>query len=76
MKSSMWEHSLIIESDNNDDEHTQSQWAATATSRTRRHQEEQEEGSSSSFCATPCDPATTSYTQQWPQSYRQSIDIQ
>ncbi|WVZ78291.1 hypothetical protein U9M48_026030 [Paspalum notatum var. saurae] len=77
--------------DDDDDDHSQSQWpAAATTSRRRRHQREEEEGSgsdsddsgsgSSSSCTTPRGPATatgtaSSYTQQWPQSYRQSIDI-
>ncbi|XP_066324690.1 amino acid transporter AVT1B-like [Miscanthus floridulus] len=86
MRSSVSERSLIIESDDDDDRpQTQPPAAAAARSR-RRHRHEDEErsgsgsdtdsGSSSSSCATPRGPATaSSYTQQWPQSYRQSINI-
>jgi len=80
MRSSVSERSLIIESDDDDDERPQTQPSAAARS-TRRHRHEDEErsgsgsdsdsGSSSSSCAPPRGPATaSSYTQQWPQSYR------
>ncbi|RLM81022.1 vacuolar amino acid transporter 1-like [Panicum miliaceum] len=82
MRSSVSERSLIIESDDDDDDHPQSQPSA-ARRRRRRHEDgsgsESDSGSgsdSSSPCATPRIPPTAaSYTQQWPQSYRQSIDI-
>ncbi|CAN6271078.1 unnamed protein product [Urochloa humidicola] len=71
MRSSVSERSLIIESD--DDDHPQS-------APRRRAGSDSDSGSgsdSSSPCATPRAPPATasSYTQQWPQSYRQSIDI-
>lgn len=84
MRSSVCERSLIIESDDDDDDHPQSRSSAAARSRRRHHQHEEDSaagsdsdsGSSSSSCGTPRGPATdSSYTQQWPQSYRQSIDI-
>ncbi|NP_001136459.1 Amino acid transporter AVT1C [Zea mays] len=84
MRSSVSERSLIIESDDDDDDHPQSRSSAAARSRRRHHQHEEDSaagsdsdsGSSSSSCGTPRGPATdSSYTQQWPQSYRQSIDI-
>ncbi|PWZ25646.1 hypothetical protein Zm00014a_017195 [Zea mays] len=84
MRSSVCERSLIIESDDDDDDHPQSRSSAAARSRRRHHQQEEDSaagsdsdsGSSSSSCGTPRGPATdSSYTQQWPQSYRQSIDI-
>lgn len=84
MRSSVSERSLIIESDDDDDDHPQSRSSAAARSRRRHHQQEEDSaagsdshsGSSSSSCGTPRGPATdSSYTQQWPQSYRQSIDI-
>ncbi|CAD6248538.1 unnamed protein product [Miscanthus lutarioriparius] len=85
MRSSVSERSLIIESDD-DDDRPQTQPSAAAARSRRRHRHEDEErsgsgsdtdsGSSSSSCATPRGPATaSSYTQQWPQSYRQSINI-
>ncbi|CAO2034058.1 unnamed protein product [Urochloa humidicola] len=72
MRSSVSERSLIIESDD-DDDHPQS-------APRRRAGSDSDSGSgsdSSSPCATPRAPPATgsSYTQQWPQSYRQSIDI-
>ncbi|CAL5059800.1 unnamed protein product [Urochloa decumbens] len=76
MRSSVSERSLIIESDD-DDDHPQS----AAAARRRRTGSDSDSGSgsgsdSSSPCATPrAPPAAASYTQQWPQSYRQSIDI-
>ncbi|CAN6221273.1 unnamed protein product, partial [Urochloa humidicola] len=79
MRSPVSERSLIIES--SDDEDTQ---AAAGNGRRRVHDvEEQEAGSdsdsssSSSPCATPRrGPSPSSpHAQQWPQSYRQSIDI-
>ncbi|OEL20153.1 Vacuolar amino acid transporter 1 [Dichanthelium oligosanthes] len=81
MRSSVSERSLIIESDD-DDDHPQSRPSAAAARR-RRHGSDSDSGfgsgsdsDSSSPCATPRAPATaSSYTQQWPQSYRQSIDI-
>ena len=80
MRSSVSERSLIIESDD-DDDRPQTQPSAAAARSRRRHRHEDEErsgsgsdtdsGSSSSSCATPRGPATaSSYTQQWPQSYR------
>lgn len=84
MRSSVSERSLIIESDDDDDDHPQARSSAAARSRRRHHQHEEDSaagsdsdsGSSSSSCGTPRGPATdSSYTQQWPQSYRQSIDI-
>ncbi|PAN03567.1 hypothetical protein PAHAL_1G000900 [Panicum hallii] len=82
MRSSVSERSLIIESDDDDDHQPQSQPSA-ARRRRRRHEDgsgsesDSSSGSdSSSPCATPRIPPTaSSYTQQWPQSYRQSIDI-
>ncbi|XP_066317615.1 amino acid transporter AVT1C-like [Miscanthus floridulus] len=83
MRSSVSERSLIIESD--DDDRPQYQPSAAAGSRRRRRHEEgsgsgsdSESGSSSSSCATPrghAQATASSYTQQWPQSYRQSINI-
>jgi len=84
MRSSVSERSLIIESGDDDDDdrpQTQPSAAAAAARSRRRHRHEDEErsgsgsdtdsGSSSSSCATPRGPATpSSYTQQWPQSYR------
>lgn len=79
MRSSVSERSLIIESDDDDDDHPQSRSSAAARSRRRHHQQEEDSaagsdsdsGSSSSSCGTPRGPATdSSYTQQWPQSYR------
>ncbi|KAG2647867.1 hypothetical protein PVAP13_1NG025866 [Panicum virgatum] len=86
MRSSVSERSLIIESDDDDDDdHPQSQPSAAATRRRRSRRHEDGSGSdsdpgsgsdSSSPCATPrLPPTASSYTQQWPQSYRQSIDI-
>ena len=65
MRSSVSERSLIIESD--DDDHPQSQQPSAAAG--------SDSGSdSSSPCATPRVPPTaSSYTQQWPQSYRSAI---
>ncbi|CAL5052997.1 unnamed protein product [Urochloa decumbens] len=83
MRTPVSERSLIIES--SDDEDTHSAAAAAATNGRRRGHdvEEQDAGSdsdsssSSSSCATPRrGPSSSSpYSQQWPQSYRQSIDI-
>ncbi|XP_062224404.1 amino acid transporter AVT1C-like [Phragmites australis] len=73
--SSMSEHNLIIESD--DDDH-QSNAAANATRDDSPGSDLDSDSDSSSSCATPRPRGPTpssSYTQQWPQSYRQSIDI-
>jgi hypothetical protein len=85
MRSSVSERSLIIESDDDDVDHPPSGSAAAARRRRLHHRHHQEgEGSgsdsdsgpgsgsdSSSPCATPRVPPTaSSYTQQWPQSYR------
>ncbi|RCV21731.1 hypothetical protein SETIT_4G161300v2 [Setaria italica] len=83
MRSPVSERSLIIESSDDEDTHS---GAAVATSGRRRvvHDEEEkgagsdsDSSSSSSSCATPRrGPCSSSpYAQQWPQSYRQSIDI-
>ncbi|XP_066370066.1 amino acid transporter AVT1C-like isoform X1 [Miscanthus floridulus] len=80
MRSPVPERSLIIKSDDDDD--TQSALATNWTGHGHDEEEpEQEPGSdsdssSSSSCATPRrGPSSPAYTQQWPQSYRQSIDI-
>ncbi|KAL6629354.1 hypothetical protein ACP70R_029119 [Stipagrostis hirtigluma subsp. patula] len=79
------ERSLLIESD--DDDHAGAGAANPRSGRRRRRGDDVEEdnlqdsgsdsdsSSSSSSCATPRPTAASSYTQQWPQSYRQSIDI-
>ncbi|KAG2606288.1 amino acid transporter AVT1C-like [Panicum virgatum] len=82
MRSPISERSLIIESSDDEDTHSA---AAAATIEKRHVHDEEEQGagsdsdsSSSSSCATPrrgpCSPSSP-YAQQWPQSYRQSIDI-
>ncbi|WVZ80361.1 hypothetical protein U9M48_027840 [Paspalum notatum var. saurae] len=76
------ERSLIIESDDDDD--TQSAAAINGNGAGHGHDEEEQypgsdsdSSSSSSSCATPGRGTSSSpyTTQQWPQSYRQSIDI-
>ncbi|PUZ73614.1 hypothetical protein GQ55_1G001000 [Panicum hallii var. hallii] len=82
MRSSVSERSLIIESDDDDDHQPQSQPSA-ARRRRRRHEDgsgSESDSSSGSDLSSPCatpriPPTASSYTQQWPQSYRQSIDI-
>lgn len=82
---------IIESDDDDNDDRPQSQpSAAAARSRRRHHQHEEgsgsgsgsgsdsDSGSSSSSCATPrghAQATASSYTQQWPQSYRQSINI-
>ncbi|KAM0923330.1 hypothetical protein ACQ4PT_005628 [Festuca glaucescens] len=68
------EHSFIIESDDDDDEEDPTHGDAGAAD------EDGGSSSDSSSCATPRARGSdgshpNSYTNQWPQSYRQSIDI-
>ncbi|CAN6195076.1 unnamed protein product [Urochloa humidicola] len=80
MRSPVSERSLVIESSDDEDTHS---IAVGGNGRRRVHDvEEQDAGSdsdsssSSSSCATPRRaPSSSPYAQQWPQSYRQSIDI-
>ncbi|OEL15745.1 hypothetical protein BAE44_0023236, partial [Dichanthelium oligosanthes] len=82
MRSQVSERSLIIESSDEEDTHSAAAVATNGTSR-GHDEEEQDAGSdsdsssSSSSCATPRRGTSSSshYAQQWPQSYRQSIDI-
>lgn len=70
MRSPVSEHSsLIIENESSDDEDTQ--FAAAAATNGHEEEDAGSDTDSSSSCATPRrGPSSSSYAQQWPQSYR------
>jgi vesicular inhibitory amino acid transporter len=80
MRSSVSERSLIIESDEEEEE--QQQQRRRGGDDAGLGSDSDGSGSSSSSCTTPrrgsvtaASASPSSYTHQWPQSYRQSIDI-
>ncbi|KAF8676734.1 hypothetical protein HU200_046849 [Digitaria exilis] len=76
MRNSVSERSLIIESDDEEEEQHPIPRRRRGGGGGGSDSDDSGGSDSSSSCATPRAPPTaSSYTQQWPQSYRQSIDI-